>query len=58
MKAKYGNLPEIEVDETEFIRIMMENGHTEEKAKLQASMAKGLGSSVMVGDKMVKIKDS
>jgi hypothetical protein len=57
MKAKYGNLPTVEVTEEEFVRIMMESGQTEEKAKSQASFAKALGSSVMVGDKMLYIKE-
>lgn len=56
MKAKYGNLPTVEVTEEEFIKIMVEAGSTEEKAKSQANFSKILGSSVMVGDKMLHIK--
>lgn len=57
MKAKYGNLPTVEVTEEEFIRLMMEAGETEEKAKSQAAFGKALGSSVMLGDKMLHIKE-
>lgn len=57
MKAKYGNLPQVEVTEEEFIRLMVEAGETEEKAKSQANFSKILGSSVMIGDRMVQIKD-
>jgi hypothetical protein len=56
MKEKAKTLTEIEVSEEEFIRLMMEAGQTEEKAKFQAKMSKGLGSSVMIGENMVKIK--
>ncbi len=56
MKAKYGNLPTVEVTEEEFIRLMVEAGETEEKAKSQAKFSIALGSSVMVGDKMLQIK--
>lgn len=58
MKEKAKTLPQMEVSEEEFIRLMVEIGETEEKAKFHAKMSKGLGSSVMIGDKMVKIKDA
>ena len=57
MKQKAQSLPTVEVDEAEFVRLMVEAGETEEKAKFQAKISKGLGSEVMVGDKMLKIKD-
>lgn len=57
MKEKAKTLPHVEVSEEEFIRLMVEAGETEEKAKFNATMSKGLGSSVMIGDKMVIIKD-
>jgi hypothetical protein len=56
MKGKASKLPHVEVTEKEFIRLMVEAGETKEKAKFQATMSKGLGSSVMIGDKMVSIK--
>jgi hypothetical protein len=56
MMKKAKTLPTIEVDEAEFVRLMIESGKTEKEAKFQAKMSKGLGSAVMVGDKMVKIK--
>lgn len=55
MKAKYGNLPTVEVTEKEFIRLMVEAGRTKEEAKSQAKFSKLLGSSVMVGDRMIQI---
>ena len=55
MKEKASKLPNVEVTEEEFIRLMIEAGETDEKAKFQAKISKGLGSSVMIGDKMVKI---
>ena len=57
MREKAKTLPELEVTEEEFIRMMIEAGETPEKAKLNATLSKGLGSSVMIGDKMIKIKD-
>lgn len=54
-KAK--TLPQIEVSEEEFIKLMVESGETEDKAKFHATMSKGLGSAVMIGEKVVKIKD-
>jgi len=55
-EMKAGKFPTVEVDEAEFVRLMIEAGETEEKAKFHATISKGLGSSVMVGDKMLKIK--
>lgn len=55
MREKSKNLPHVEVTEEEFIRLMVENGETEEKAKFHAKISKGLGSAVMIGDKMVQI---
>ena len=57
MKAK-GELPHIEVTEEEFIRLMLEAGQDQKEAEMQAKLAKGLGSSVMIGDKMVSIKEN
>ena len=56
MREKARTLTEIEVSEEEFVRLMVESGKTEKEAKFQAKMSKGLGSSVMIGEKMVKIK--
>lgn len=56
MREKAKTLPQVEVTEEEFVRLMVEAGETEEKAKFSANISKGLGSSVMIGDKMVKIK--
>ena len=50
------SLPEIEVSEDEFVRLMMEAGATKEKAEFQARISKGLGSSVRIGQQLVTIK--
>lgn len=57
MKAKYGNLPEVEVTREEFVEMMMAHGKTREQAEFQATMSVGLGAAVMMGEKMVKIKE-
>lgn len=49
------NLPHIEVSEEEFIRLCLDNGFTEEKANFQLKMAKGLGSYMECGDKMIAV---
>jgi hypothetical protein len=40
MKEKAKNLPETEVSEEEFVRLMMETGEVEEKARFQAKISK------------------
>lgn len=53
MEAKHGpakDYPRREVTEEEFIRLMMATGVTHPKAKLQATVAKGLGSACLVGE--------
>lgn len=57
MKAKYGNLLTIEVTKDEFIKMLVESGKTQKEAEFQAAISVGLGSSCMIGDKMVSIKD-
>lgn len=57
MKAKYGNLPEVEVTREQFIDKMMATGVTKEKAESHATICKLMGSSVMIGEEMVSIKD-
>lgn len=56
MREKASKLPEVEVTEEEFIQAMIAEGKTEEEAKLQAKVGKGLGGACMVGDRMLKIK--
>lgn len=56
MREKAKNLPEVEVTEEEFIQAMIAEGKTEEEAKLQATVGRGLGGSCMVGDRMLRIK--
>jgi hypothetical protein len=46
--------PAIEVTEAEFIRLWIENGGVEEKAQFNLNIAKALGSSVEIGNKMYK----
>lgn len=50
-------LPHIEVTTEEFVKMLVAAGQTEEKAKSQANFAKGLGSSIRIGDQMVGVKD-
>lgn len=57
MRAKYGNLPEVEVTREQFIEKMMATGVTKEKAESHATITKLMGSSVMIGEEMVSIKD-
>lgn len=56
MYNKAKGLPEVEVTEEEFIAIMVATGETIEKSQQTAKLSKLLGSIVMVGDKMLKIK--
>jgi hypothetical protein len=56
MKAKYANLPEVEVTREEFIKMMVDNGKPQKDAELHATMCEGLGSACMMGGKMVSIK--
>jgi hypothetical protein len=50
------DLKEIEVSEKEFLKLLIDHaGMTEEKAKLQAKIARIMGSAVKIGDKMVSI---
>jgi hypothetical protein len=54
----FPDLPYEEVTEAEFIRRRMEEaGEPREEAEFQAYMAKYLGSSVLTGGKMLKIKE-
>jgi protein involved in temperature-dependent protein secretion len=55
-KEKAKSLPEVEVAREEFIRLMVESGETQEKAENQATVAAALGSSVMISDKLYRIK--
>jgi hypothetical protein len=56
MRNKYGKFEEIEVTEEEFVKLMVESGVTEEKAKFQANMCKMLGSSILVEKRRLSIK--
>jgi hypothetical protein len=56
LKNKYDPQPHIEVDEAEFLRILVENGKTEENARFHLMISQGLGSAVAIGDKMYKVK--
>lgn len=50
------DLPEVEVTEEEFVRLMMEAGQSEKEAKFQAFISKGIGGATRIGDRMVKVK--
>ena len=51
------HLPVEDVTEEEFIRLFIEQGMEPRKAKMQAVVAKGLGSHARIGNKMVGIKE-
>lgn len=51
-------LPRIKVSKEKFILMMIENGKSKEDAEMQAKISKILGSSVMIGNQMVKIVES
>ena len=51
------NLPQIEVDREEFIRLMIEAGWAKDAAESQATFSEGLGGHARIGDKMVGIKN-
>jgi hypothetical protein len=55
-RDKAASLPSVEVTREEFVKMMTESGQTQEDAEFQATMASGLGSEVMIGEKMVSIK--
>lgn len=60
LDAKYGEaskFPRIKVTTEEFIKMLMETGMTEESAKTQVTVAKGLGSECKIGERWVGIKD-
>lgn len=59
MESKYGpssKLPRRKVSEEEFIRLLMESGMSEDKAKEQAFFAKNLGGSLQVGQEWLGIE--
>jgi hypothetical protein len=50
--------PTVEVTEDEFIRLVMEdNGGNLEKAQQTLRFSKALGSEVLAGDKMLRLKN-
>ena len=54
---KYGpKKPVEEVTEEEFVTASIAAGISEEKAKFNATISKGLGASTEVGDRLLKIK--
>lgn len=57
LKAKHGKLPTVELTEKEFVKELLATGMTKAQAKLQLTVAKGLGSSIMVGDRFLKLKE-
>ena len=57
MRMKYGpKKPVEEVTEEEFVTASIAAGISEEKAKFNATISKGLGASTEVGDRLLKIK--
>lgn len=51
-----GKLPHIEVSEEEFVKIMVENGHTEKEAKFQAKISRIMEAHTQIGNQMVMCK--
>jgi len=56
MKEQADKAPQLEVTEAEFTRLAIESGMTKEKAEQTAKISKIMGSSVLIGDKMLQIK--
>lgn len=56
-ELKGKKLPEKEVSEEEFIRLMIESGKTPTEAKMHAALAKGLGSHCEINGFFVSIKE-
>ena len=55
MKVKSSRLPEVTVSKEEFVRRMVASGCTQQTAEFQAGMSEALGSSVNIGNEMVRI---
>lgn len=61
MEMKYGpakDYPKRAVTTEEFILLLMQTGKPEKEALTQAKIAKGMGSSVLVGKEWLTIKDT
>lgn len=58
MKEKYSadKTPAVVVSRTRFIKLCMEAGYTQAQAKLSASVSKGMGSVLRVGDQTLQCK--
>ena len=60
MENKYGepkDFPRRTVTTEEFVRVRVALGETEEEARLQAKLTKGMGSYCLVGREWLEIKD-
>jgi hypothetical protein len=56
MKAKYGNLPTVEMTRDKFIEMLEAHGKTREEAEMQLDVGLKLGAdSMVIGDKRYKI---
>ena len=56
--AKGREITTIEVSREEFIAMAVKAGMSTKKANLQASISEGLGSSVLIGNTMVTVKEA
>lgn len=57
MELRHGKeLPTVMITREEFVQMFIEAGKTPEQAELQAKVAEGLDSMVVLGDKKVGIK--
>jgi hypothetical protein len=59
MKAKYGNLPTVELTRDEMVEMFTKHGKTREEAEFQVNTVMvGLGASdVVIGDTRYKLKE-
>ena len=55
LKDEAAKSSHIDVTETEFIKLFVENGGRPEDAKMHANVSKIMGSYVKIGDKMVAV---
>ncbi len=57
MQMKYGKKEyKIEVTKEEFIKLMVNDGRSVEDAEFHAHVCEVMGSSIVIGDKLVGIK--
>ena len=61
MELKYGpakNYPRRSVTASELILLLVSQGESEDKAKAQVEVARGLGSAILVGKEWLSVNDA